>query len=77
MTTTLLVSDFKARCLSILDEVATTGNSVYVARRGKTLVRVCPFEHDRPRRLGALRGEVTITGDIVDADFSSDWESLQ
>ena len=77
MTTTLLVSDFKARCLSILDEVATTGNSIYVARRGKPLVRVCPLENDRPRRLGALRGEVTIAGDIVNADFSGDWESLQ
>ena len=77
MKTTLLVSDFKARCLSILDEVATTGKSIYVSRRGKPLVRVCPHEHDGPRRLGALRGEAVIKGDIVNADFSDDWESLR
>jgi len=77
MTTTLLVSDFKARCLSILDEVAVTGKSIFVARRGKPLVRVCPLECDKPRQLGALRGELTITGDIVSSDFSDDWESLQ
>jgi len=77
MTSTLLVSDFKARCLSILDEVAVTGKSIFVARRGKPLVRVCPLERNKPRQLGALRGEVSITGDIVNADFSDDWESLQ
>ena len=77
--TTLLVSDFKARCLAVLEHVHSGGETVLVTRRGKPLVRVMPVT-DRPagpRRLGALAGEASAKGDIAHAGFAADWEGLK
>lgn len=76
---TLLVSDFKAHCLAVLEGVHSNGETVLVTRRGKPLVRVIPVT-DRPttpRKLGALAGEAKEVGDIVHTDLASDWESLR
>lgn len=77
--TTMLVSVFKAKCLTILDRVHTDGTPVLVTRRGKPLVRVVPAT-DRtagPRPLGALAGEAEIKGDIVHINFAGEWEGLK
>jgi prevent-host-death family protein len=77
--TTLLVSDFKARCLAVLDQVHTSGETVLVTRRGKPLVRVVPAtgRPAGPRKLGALAGEATVRGEIVHAGFVNEWESVK
>ena len=77
--TTLLVSDFKARCLAIMDRVHNDGETVLVTRRGKPLVRVMSVREPvtSPRKLGALAGEATVRGDIVHAGFAAEWESLK
>ena len=77
--TTLLISDFKAKCLAVLDRVHASGETVLVTRRGQPLVRVVPATARRPgtRTLGALAGEASAKGDIVHAGFGGDWESLK
>ena len=77
--TTLLVSDFKARCLAVLDRIHSDGETVLVTRRGKPLVRVIPAnEHpSNPRQLGTMAGEASLHGDIVHTDSSNEWESLK
>ena len=77
--TTLLVSDFKARCFAILDRVHSAGETVLVTRRGKPLVRVVPATERPacPRKLGALTGEASAKGNIVHAGFANEWESLK
>ena len=77
--TAILVSDFKAKCLAVLERVHSGGEAVLVTRRGKPLVRVVPVR-DRPagaRILGALAGEAAAKGDIVHAGFADDWEGLK
>jgi len=77
--TTFLISDFKARCLAIIEKVHSDGESVLVTRRGKPLVRVLPA-FERPaasRKLGALSGEAFAKGDIVHTCFGHDWESTK
>lgn len=76
--TTLLVSEFKAKCLAILDRVDTEGETILVTRRGKPLAKIVPVKTREKRRrvLGALAGESTVKGDLVRADLSGDWESL-
>ncbi|MDZ4199404.1 MAG: type II toxin-antitoxin system Phd/YefM family antitoxin, partial [Kiritimatiellia bacterium] len=71
--------DFKTRCLTILDRVHSTGEPVLVSRRGKPLVRVLPItEHPKmPRRLGAMKGDVTSKGDWDSVGFAHEWESLK
>jgi prevent-host-death family protein len=65
MTRHIKASEFKAKCLSLLDEVQDTGESIIVTKRGKPVARLEPMKR-RPKTLfGAMKGSVTILGDIV------------
>ena len=77
--TTLLVSDFKARCLAVLERVHTDGETVLITRRGKPLAKVVPVTGagSGRRPLGALAGEATSKGDLVHAGFEGEWEALK
>jgi len=77
--TTLLVSDFKAHCIEVLNAVHDGGEPVLVTRRGKPLARIVPVTDKigRKRQLGALVDEASEKGDIVHTDFASDWENLR
>ncbi|HMM48941.1 MAG TPA: type II toxin-antitoxin system Phd/YefM family antitoxin [Miltoncostaeaceae bacterium] len=53
----LSISAAKARFLAVADEVATSGRSVVVTKRGRPFVRVVPFEAPRPL-IGSVRYHV-------------------
>lgn len=73
---TMLVSEFKAKCIGALKEANRTGEPLLVTLRGRPLARIVPVGRNRPeRKLGALRGWMEIKGDIVHADFADEWES--
>lgn len=63
---TLAITAFKARCLAVMDEVARTGESVVVLKRGRPFARVLPAVEAGPefpqRR---LIGTVEAVGDVV------------
>ncbi len=73
----LSASEFKAKCLSILDEVAATGEPVLISKRGRPVAQLFPaasLEEGYPQH--ALRGTVRIVGNIVEPTTSSeDWEA--
>jgi prevent-host-death family protein len=41
---TIPAGQFKARCLKLLDEVAETGETIVVTKRGKPVARLAPIE---------------------------------
>ena len=60
----IAATEFKARCLELMDRVAATGNPLVITKRGQPIVRV-PVQQ-RPRSIvGALKGHARIRGDIV------------
>ena len=66
----LNVTEFKAKCLSLFDEVESGRLSITVTRRGKAIGRVIPpstagFKSPR----GSWAGKVEIVGDIVNTDL--------
>jgi prevent-host-death family protein len=70
----MAVSDFKARCLEILESLRTSGHELTVTKHGTPIARVVPVT-SRPRPLrGLLEGEVEILGDIVNTDSAEDWD---
>lgn len=75
--TTLLISDFKAKCIEVLNAVHDSGEAVVVTRRGKPLAKIVPLADPQvaPRKLGGLAGEAVERGDITQG-FASDWESV-
>lgn len=54
MERTIAASEFKAKCLALLDEVAETRETLVVTKRGKAVARVEPIEEPR-----SLLGSVT------------------
>ena len=70
-------SEFKAKCLHILDEIATEGKSIIITKRGRPVARVTPATApDRPLR-ASWKTTVRICGDVVSFDTADDWESNQ
>jgi len=73
--TTLAISEFKAKCLSILGDVDEKGETLIITRRGRPVARVVPISPPNRRLRGSWKGIVRIRGDIVHFDSSEDWES--
>ncbi|HXM86731.1 MAG TPA: type II toxin-antitoxin system prevent-host-death family antitoxin [Solirubrobacteraceae bacterium] len=53
-TRTVSASQFKAKCLAMLDEVAATGEELVVTKHGRAVARVSAAAQPR-----SLRGSVT------------------
>jgi prevent-host-death family protein len=78
---TIPAGEFKAKCLAIMDEVQSRGESIVITKRGKPIVRVTPLESAsaaEPRPIfGAMRGMAVIAGDIVKSPYSEEeWERM-
>lgn len=73
-------SEFKAKCLAILDEVNKTKKPVRITKRGKVIAElVPPTAPQRPKNLlGFMKGRGEIVGDIVSpATDPEEWEVLR
>ena len=57
--------EFKARCLTLLDEVASSGKPLVITKRGKPVAHVVPVP-GRKRLFGALAGSVLAQSRIVE-----------
>ena len=57
--------EFTARCLELLDRVAATGNAIIITKRGKPMARLTPVASRRRSLVGALKGYIRVTGDII------------
>jgi prevent-host-death family protein len=63
----IAISKFKAKCLSLLEEVSKTRTPIRVTRRGQPLADVIPAACDAEERswIGSMAGSIDIVGDIV------------
>jgi prevent-host-death family protein len=63
----IAISEFKAKCLSLLEEVSKTKTPLRVTRRGKALADVIPASPEAEERswIGSMSETVDIVGDIV------------
>ncbi len=70
-------SDFKARCLAILDEVQRTGSRVTILKRGTPVAQLIAAEAaERPSAWTRLKGSVTLAEECVDPVLPAEaWEA--
>jgi prevent-host-death family protein len=63
----IAISVFKAKCLSILEQVEKTKSPVRITRHGKPVADVVPTvpDVDRAALFGSMRDSIQILGDIV------------
>jgi prevent-host-death family protein len=73
------ISEFKAKCLSLLDEVQKTKQPILVTRRGKPVAEVSAPSPAKSRDwMGSMQGKSKILGDIISpASDEDDWEVLR
>jgi prevent-host-death family protein len=72
------VSEFKSKSLGLLEEVARTGESITVTKRGKPIARVVPFREagEKPKP-DTLKDTLIELGDIVTPFGAKMWKAAE
>jgi len=76
MVRTIKASEFKAKCLALMDEVERTGDPVVITKNGKPVAELVPHRRSRPKALGLLKDTLLITGDII-SPIDVEWDALK
>ena len=74
------ISEFKAKCLALLEQVNKTKRPLRVTRHGKPVAEVVPPTSvaDRAAWIGSMKGKMEILGDIISPAADEDeWEVLR
>lgn len=74
------ISEFKAKCLALLEQVQKTKKPIRITRRGKPIAEVVPPSPAADSRswMGSMAGRMEILGDIVSPVMDEDdWEVLK
>jgi antitoxin (DNA-binding transcriptional repressor) of toxin-antitoxin stability system len=75
---TISVTEFKAKCLALFDQIDQDGGTLTVTKRGRPLATVSrakrkPFKSSE----GALIGRVKIVGDLDKIDNADLWDVVR
>lgn len=62
---TIKASEFKAKCLKLMDEVAETGGEIVITKHGRPVSRLTPYAEKPRLPFGRHRDKIRILGDIV------------
>ena len=76
----IAISEFKAKCLAILERVRKTRKPIRITRHGKPVADVVPPApvFDRAAWIGSMKDSMKITGDIISpATDEDEWEALR
>ena len=70
---TIKASEFKAKCLKLMDEVAESGEEIVITKNGRPIARLVPYRAKFEEFFGADKGKLEIIGDII-SPLEVDWE---
>jgi prevent-host-death family protein len=76
MSKSINASEGKAKFLSLIDDISTSGEPVTVTKRGKPLVDIVPHRPRGKNAFGLLKGRMKITGDII-SPIDVEWEAMK
>lgn len=72
---TIKASEFKAKCLKLMDEVAETGREIVITKNGRPVSRLVPHI-ERPKTVfGIDKGRIEILGDIIEP-IDVEWDAV-
>lgn len=75
---TITAGDFKARCLSLMEDVRDTREPIVITKRGKPVAKLVPAESDHREFIGRLKGLIEVVGDIQSPiEPPEAWESAR
>lgn len=76
----IAISEFKAKCLALLEQVRRTRKPIRITRHGTPVAEVVPASsvQERSAWIGSMKDSIKILGDIVSpANEESEWEALR
>ena len=74
---TIQASEFKAKCLALMDKVAKTGETLVVTKNGHPIAELGPYTGGRAGSPFGLHRTLRITGDILSSLATDDWKVLE
>lgn len=73
---TIKTSEFKAKCLQLMDQVSQSGEEIIITKNGKPVSKLVPFNTTPSTLFGAHENQIVIHEDIVDP-LDIEWEATQ
>lgn len=73
---TIKASEFKAKCLHLMDEVNQTGNEIIITKNGRPVSKLVPIRKKCKTLFGAHEDEISIKGDLI-SPLDIEWEAMQ
>lgn len=71
---TITASEFKAKCLELMDEVAESGVALVITKNGHPVSRLIPYREMPQAPFGRDRDIIQIHGDIIEP-LDAEWEA--
>ena len=74
------ISEFKAKCLELLEQVRRTRQPLRVTRHGKPVAEIVPAASimSRDKWIGSMKGKIKVLGNIISpATDEEEWEALR
>lgn len=62
---TITATEFKAKCLALMDQVAATGRALRVTKHGKVVAQLVPASDKADYPTAEMRGSIVSLGDLV------------
>lgn len=70
----IAASEFKAKCLNLMDQVAQTHESLTITKHGVPVAKLVPVEKEATPLFGFLRDSVKANDDIL-SPIGEAWEA--
>ena len=72
---TIKASEFKAKCLKLMDEVAETGEEIIITKNGKPVAKLSAHREKPKTLFGMDKGRMKIIGDII-SPIDVEWDAM-
>jgi len=74
---TIQASEFKSRCLALMDDVARSGEVLVVTKNGRPVAELRPYSGGKYGSPFGLHSGLEITGDILSPIEEDAWKVLE
>lgn len=71
---TISASEFKAKCLKLMDQIAASGQELVITKHGQPVSRLVPYRKRPETLFGIDQGRFEIVGDVGNP-IDVEWEA--
>lgn len=74
---TIRASEFKAKCLAVMDSVSSTGEVWIITENGRPVAELRPYRGERPDSPFGLHRDLQLLGDVISPIEDTPWKVLE